>query len=109
MKGTGKTILQLAREETLQAIIRGEIAECYHTRKEFERFTQLSKENQELLMNCEGGHDFSIVLRNFENSHVVGYECTKCGGEVDTQTKRWYELGFKHGREREETNEKKVN
>ncbi len=53
------------------------------------------KANHKLLDECKG-HDFS---RPFEKrgEMVVKWQCSRCGGTVDGQAKRWYERGLQHG------------
>jgi len=53
------------------------------------------KANQALLEVCKG-HDFSLPFEK-RGQFTVKWKCSKCGGTVDSQAKRWYELGLKHG------------
>ena len=41
-------------------------------------------------------HRFDVDL---DPSRTFGkrWRCSTCGGEADSQAKRWYELGLKHG------------
>lgn len=55
-----------------------------------------AKENQRLLATCQG-HVFNTDLTP---TRKLGkrWQCARCGGEVDSQAKKWYELGQAHGR-----------
>lgn len=52
------------------------------------------KANQKKLEGCPR-HDFSIEHKRM-GSFVRQWRCSKCGGWVEAQSKRWYELGIKH-------------
>ena len=51
-------------------------------------------------------HDFSICIPRHTKQPVASptplqmfgakWRCKHCGGDVDSQSKRWYELGLKH-------------
>lgn len=112
MKGTGKSILQLARESISQKLKSGEVLESKQTVEEFKVFTALQAENRNLLNSCKGGHDFSIPIYRcqFDSGDAPQasiYECSKCGGELSLSDKYWYEQGFKHGKEQGEKNNEK--
>ncbi len=53
------------------------------------------KANRAKLETCKG-HDFSRPYKK-RGELVTDWECSKCGGHVDLNSKRWYELGLKHG------------
>lgn len=53
-------------------------------------------ENHVKLASCEQ-HEFTIDL--FPDRPVgKRWKCTHCGGEVDSNSKDWYERGLEHGR-----------
>jgi len=43
-------------------------------------------------------HAFGLI--GFLDQPPLGrrYRCSRCGGEVDSQARNWYDLGLKHGR-----------
>ena len=53
---------------------------------------KVMKTNTKRLVLCEHPHDFSIRVSN------KSWQCTKCNGVVDRQSKTWYERGLKHGK-----------
>ena len=56
---------------------------------------QKVKANQKLLEACKG-HDFNLPAEQ-RGQLTTRWKCSRCGGIVDMQCKRWYELGLKHG------------
>lgn len=64
--------------------------------KIFEHIVKLHKLNRELLDACPGIHDFSIEIPGKIPSQTR-WECSICGGEVDSEAKKWYEKGVEHG------------
>lgn len=64
-------------------------------RKDIEEIFKQVKANQAVLDTCKG-HDFSVPHRKI-GQIVTDWKCSKCGGTVERQCKRWYELGLRHG------------
>lgn len=62
----------------------------------FKQFLKLNKLNRALLDQCPGIHNFSIELSGKIPSQTR-WECSICGGEIDSTAKFWYEKGVKHG------------
>lgn len=62
---------------------------------EMKKIFEEVKENHKKLDSCNL-HDFSID-NNPEKLYGRKYQCTKCGGVVDSVTKSWYESGVAHG------------
>ena len=54
------------------------------------------RENSKKLEGCTR-HDFSID-NTPEKPLLKKFKCTNCGGEVDSQYKKWYELGIEHAK-----------
>ena len=52
------------------------------------------KKNQEILGSCNR-HDFSIDTVPHTKINKT-WECTHCGGKVNSSAKMWYELGLVH-------------
>ena len=51
--------------------------------------------NRARLEGCRG-HDFRAPVSG-NLAEVTAWRCLRCGGQVDPETRRWYELGFAHG------------
>lgn len=70
-------------------------------REQAERIMSEVRENHRKLESCKlhdfSLHDFSIDLMP-ERPISMGnkWQCSKCGGKVDHDRKRWYELGLTH-------------
>lgn len=62
---------------------------------EMDAIWQKVKQNKVKLDGCEGPHDFSIPSRK-TGELVRDWQCSRCGGTVETTYKHWYELGLKH-------------
>jgi len=65
-------------------------------REQAEKIMAEVRENNKKLDSCML-HDFSIDLMP-ERPIAMGnkWQCSKCGGKVDHDRKRWYELGLMH-------------
>lgn len=56
------------------------------------------KANRELLDGC-ACHNFSIDLLP-DKTMGKRWKCTRCGGEVNSENKYWYELGIEHSKQK---------
>lgn len=61
----------------------------------FREIFEQVKENHEKLKSCNR-HDFSKDLTPDKKVNKE-WECTNCGGSVDSSAKTWYERGLVHG------------
>jgi hypothetical protein len=52
--------------------------------------------NRKKLDDCVGPHDFSKDLTPTQTL-LKRWECTKCGGSVDSHAKHWYDAGLLDG------------
>lgn len=84
MKRTGMTITQLLIHQKKSGMI--------EAKEEGKHMMALIKENHKLLDSCDL-HNFTIELKTLSGRV---YECSKCGGEVSSEAKMWYEKGIKH-------------
>jgi len=65
------------------------------TREEAREILDQVVANQKTLTACSGPHEFEPVSKDKKFSRR--YRCKKCGGEVESLHKYWYEQGLKHG------------
>lgn len=65
-------------------------------RPDYKALWEQVKENHRVLDACDG-HDFSrdVTAREIGMQRAIGkrWECTRCGGVVDSMAKLWYERG----------------
>ncbi len=64
---------------------------------EFSVIYEAVMDNQKKLESCKH-HDFSIDTVPHTTIHKT-WKCARCGGNVNSSAKMWYELGFLHGEE----------
>ena len=65
---------------------------------EAELFFAERKLNASRLEKCTTPHTFVVgKTSTLVPELVYTYRCAKCGGELDPESKRWYEQGVRHG------------
>lgn len=53
--------------------------------------------NLERLHSCSGPHEFDPITPPGLGQR---FRCARCGGEIDQQKLRWYNMGLRHGEAR---------
>lgn len=59
------------------------------------------KANHKRLDECVGPHVFTREVSR-TGKLVRRWACERCGGEIETVDKSWYEMGLKHGRQEQQ-------